>query len=453
MSKDLIEDIKRPKRSLQDVLPTVRETNFSEPKPRPQSLRQLVDQTQASVRRRRHWGRWLVVSVVIILPIGYFISTTFGQAIITITPRQVPITVSGLYRAVSLPSGTASSTELGFQTMTVKASESTTVPAGEIKPVSERASGTIVVTNRYSKTSQLLITNTRFEAPNGKIYRIHEAATLPGYTLTGATMTPGELTVKVTADQPGTGYNGAPATFTIPGFKGKPQFNTITAKLKIPFTGGFVGERRVISPSALLVAQSKLDEELKSRLLAEAGSQTPDEFVWYPKSVFWRVETINDNASSTKDSTITRQVELVVPIFSRLELSQTIARRMLPTYDGAPVLVDNLSSLELEPNNPIVDPETIKELIFSLSGEGTLVWQFDKTDLIRNLLGRDSRDYQSIFVKYPSIAGAKATFNPPWLLRFPNEATRIIIEMALTGSQASARISDTTNQPDITNGN
>ncbi len=443
MPKDLIEDIKRPKRSLQDVLPAVRIVAEERAKPQPQP--------QVSSRRRHHWGRWLIVILIILLPIAYFISTTFGQATVTITPRQAPITVSGLYRAVSLPSGAASSTVLGFQTMTVKAKESSTVPAGEVKSVSERANGTITVTNRYSKTPQLLIANTRFEASNGKIYRIREATTIPGYTLTGATMVPGEFVVKVVADQPGPEYNGLPATFTIPGFKGKPQFNTITAKSKTPFAGGFVGERRVISPNDLLTAQTKLDKELKDRLLAEAGSQTPDEFVWYPQSVFWRAETVN--ASSTKEATLTRQVELVVPIFSRLELSQALARRTLSDYDGAPVFVENLSSLELEPNNLAVDPETTKELIFSLSGTGTLVWQFDKTNLLQDLLGRDSGDYQSIFVKYPSIAGAKATFNPPWLLRFPNEARRIIIETDLTGSQASAKISDTTNQPDITNGN
>ncbi len=462
MPKDLIEDIKRPKRSLQDVLPAVRviadeapkpirENNFSEPRPRPQPQPQSQPQAPARPRRRRRWLRWVILIIVILLPIAYFVSATFGQATVTVTPRQAPITVSGLYRAVSLPSGTASSTVLGFQTMTVRATESTTVPAGEVKPVSEKASGMIVITNRYSKTPQKLIANTRFETANGKIYRIPVAVTVPGYTLTGATMTPGEITVKVTADQPGDTYNGTPTTLTLPGFKGKPQFNTITARAKTPMTGGFVGERRVVAPTALTAAQTKLDQELKNRLLAEATSQTLDEFVWYPKSVFWRVETVN--ASSTSETTLTRQVELVAPIFSRLELSQVLARRSLPNYDGTPALIDNLSSLELDPSQEGVDPTTAKELIFSLSGSGILTWQFDKTALVRDLLGRDASDYQSIFVKYPSIAGAKATFNPPWLFRFPKEAKRIIIETALTESEPSAKITDTTNQPDTTNGN
>ena len=209
MPKDLIEDIKRPKRSLQDVLPAVRviadeapkpirENNFSEPRPRPQPQPQSQPQAPARPRRRRRWLRWVILIIVILLPIAYFVSATFGQATVTVTPRQAPITVSGLYRAVSLPSGTASSTVLGFQTMTVRATESTTVPAGEVKPVSEKASGMIVITNRYSKTPQKLIANTRFETANGKIYRIPVAVTVPGYTLTGATMTPGEITVNVT---------------------------------------------------------------------------------------------------------------------------------------------------------------------------------------------------------------------------------------------------------------
>jgi len=52
------------------------------------------------------------------------------------------------------------------------------------------------------------VANTRFADPNGKIFRISKAITVPAK---------GTLVVTLTADQAGASYNIGPSTFSIPG--------------------------------------------------------------------------------------------------------------------------------------------------------------------------------------------------------------------------------------------
>mgnify|MGYP001571330511 FL=1 len=462
MAKDLIEDIKRPKRSLQDVLPA---TTPATSKPAdPVILRAQYGRSRPSRTGRHRWSIILLIILVVAIVVIYFVSITFGQAIVTVTVRRSPLTVSGTYRTVNLPNETASSTVLGFQTMVVQGRESITVPAGEAVAVSERASGKIVITNRHSQKAERLVTNTRFESLDGKIYRIQTPILIPGYTLVGGAIKPGELTVKVVADQLGPNYNGTPATFTIPGFKNDSRFKTITARAEGAFAGGFIGERRVVSDAVRLTAETELLRRLKERLLAEAVGQSLDDYVWYPSNVFWRLGLPDGEAGVASTTNVltgqkvllSRQAELVVPIFSRAELSQVLARRLLPTYDGAPILFEDLEQLAFQALGTSSDPQQLIEFNFTLAGEGDLVCQFDQLALVNDLLGRSRRDYQTVFVKYPNIISSMVTFKPPWLTRFPADPKRISLsadKAGLTAEIPPAKMSATTNQRDIPNGN
>ena len=112
-----------------------------------------------------------------------------------------------------------------------------------------------------------LVTNTRFESADGKIFKIKDSAVVPGYTLDGTKKIPGVTTAEVYADQPGEGYNKAPGKFSIPGFKDSPEYTTIYAQSTETFVGGFNGKRFKIEDSELQTAQQALQTELRNSLL------------------------------------------------------------------------------------------------------------------------------------------------------------------------------------------
>ena len=69
--------------------------------------------------------------------------------------------------------------------------------------IKTEASGKIVVYNNYSTAGQKLIKDTRFETPNGLIFRIKDAVTVPGKKTVGGETVPGSLEVTVYADKEG----------------------------------------------------------------------------------------------------------------------------------------------------------------------------------------------------------------------------------------------------------
>ncbi len=159
-------------------------------------------------------------------------------------------------------------------------------PASGEENASIKAGGTIVVYNNSGKADQKLVKNTRFETPEGKIYRIPNDITVPGQKTVSGALVPGSVETSVVADQAGAEYNIDLSDFTIPGFKGDPKFTTIYARSKTPMIGGFVGIRRKVSDTDLAAANTTLQTSLKTELMNQAKAQVPPDFIIYPNLVY-----------------------------------------------------------------------------------------------------------------------------------------------------------------------
>ncbi|MBI2100405.1 MAG: hypothetical protein HYT47_00030 [Candidatus Vogelbacteria bacterium] len=417
MSKELIQDIKQPKRRLAEVLPAA--GRAARPRPRD--------------RRRRTTG-WLIITVLIIfLPLVYFVSQSFAEAVVTVKPKQAVLTLDDTLRAVTRPSDDLTRPEapIGYETMTVQATDSVTVTAGEKKAVSLRASGQITVFNRYSSRPQKLIANTRFEAASGKIYRIKDEIMVPGYEFVDGKLKPGELAVTVYADKPGAEYNGEVKDLTIPGFKGEARYDKITARGLAAMAGGFVGERLTVSDPAKEAAEQELRSRLEHSLAEEARAALPDGFLTFPEARFIKFQSrVKEGLTGSSNLTLELEGELTTLIFSRQELSRSLAARRLADYDGAEVAVINFDELTVRLfDRDSFDPVTSREARLHFIGEARLVWQFELATLKRALAGASKNDYQAVFLKFPSIASAEVSIQPPWLKRFPADPSKITVRV------------------------
>ncbi|MEK7494409.1 MAG: hypothetical protein AAB615_00895, partial [Patescibacteria group bacterium] len=146
---------------------------------------------------------------------------------------------------------------------------------------SQKARGTVIISNSFSAEPQSLVATTRFETSDGKIFRLADSVTVPG--MSGE---PGIVEASVIADQAGEEYNIDPTTFTIPGFKGSPKFEKFSAKSVKKMQGG--GN----SGSSLAVI-SKTDIE---KAEAQAKAQAKQQFLDGYKSELGGKEKILDEA-------------------------------------------------------------------------------------------------------------------------------------------------------------
>jgi hypothetical protein len=346
----------------------------------------------------------------------------FSGATLSYTPRSAAL-------AYDSEVFTARKTgEVGLLYSVVKLSEerSASIPASGEQEIERKASGTIVVYNNASTESQRLIENTRFESPDGKVYRIRDGITIPGRS--GST--PGSLEVTVYADEPGEDFNISLVDFTVPGLKGTSRYETIYARSKTPMTGGFVGVEKVVSEADLAKAENELKTLLSQELYAEAQAEVPKDFILFPplsSIVFEEITQVGSNTTNTAN--INLKANLYGVMFKKSGFARELSKNKATVSPEERVELKSYDSLEVA----FVDTApaallSASEVSFEVSGLTELLWLTDEAALKSDLAGRSKGDISVILSSYPTIANASATVRPFWKSAFPNEAGKISIK-------------------------
>lgn len=135
-----------------------------------------------------------------------------------------------------------------------------------------KARGTIRIYNDFSQSSQPLVATTRFEAPDGKIFRLVQSVVVPGVNEKDGKRERGMIEATVVADLAGPEFNIGATRFTIPGFKGSQKYEKFTAESTQSFAGGSVSgttDQKVVSLDDKARAAAKASEEIKAYVLNE----------------------------------------------------------------------------------------------------------------------------------------------------------------------------------------
>lgn len=378
-------------------------------------------------RRARHLWKWALLVIVVCGGAGVLLSTVFAGATVTVYAKratvQAPETLSARLNA---PLGV-----LDFELETVSSSATTTVPATGTQQVSRQASGVITVSNTYSSASQRLIANTRFEAPDGKIYRIRDSVTVPG----GSAQNPGTVTAIVYADSPGAEYNRTDSTnFTIPGFKGDPRFTKITGKSSGALSGGFVGQEPAVAATELERARTELRQQLDATVRSSAASSIPEGYVAIPGTLEIIFGSLEQRAGENNTAVLTQTATAHTMAIRAADIAAAIARSKAEGYQGEAVLIEDVGTLGL--SMATTSKSTDETVTLRMSGSPTLVWQFDPNALKEALIGKDKKEFPSVISSFaPAIVCAEAApcgvvIRPFWQSSFPEDTKKITIRVA-----------------------
>lgn len=366
---------------------------------------------------------WVVVGAILAALLGLIVASFFEGAQVTVVPKSRTVTIDTEIRAVpDAPVG-----QLPYQTMKTERSLSQTLAAEGEARVERRASGIITIYNEFGTQSQRLIKNTRFEAPDGKIYRINDSVTVPGaIRKADGTLTPGTIDITVYADSPGADYNKEPAQFTIPGFKGDPRYATFSARSKTALSGGFSGVERVVAEADLVRAVEEIKQELGGALANALTQEMPEGYLLVPGSPrFSFDEPLRE--SQDEDVLLTVRGVIVAPIVRERDLASSISRLTIDDYEGEAVLFRDASmvGLSLKATSGIIgtDPITL-----AVTGTPTVVWQFDAEGLKADLAGKGRTIFETVIAGYkPEIVRAKASIRPFFSGSFPEKTERITV--------------------------
>ncbi len=360
-----------------------------------------------------------MVAVCTIL--GLLLSTVFAGASITIYPRTETVTLPATLQAQpNAPVGA-----LSYKTITMTRSSSVSVPAQGTQRVSRPATGIITISNNYSTASQRLIPNTRFEASDGKMYKIRDAVVVPGMT-NGKT---GTVSVPIYASSPGPDYNkAAGAVFTIPGFKGDPRYAKFSAKSDDAIAGGFIGDEPAVASADLATAKTTLQQKLDAEVRAAATGEIPEGYVAVPGTLEVSFADLVQTPGSNKTATITQSATATGVIIRQTDLAGIIAKNEVDQYQGEAVLFGDVSEM----NMTLASTSKRQDgtITLALSGKATLIWQFDQNAILSALVGKNKAELQTVIQSFKSaVAKADVSIRPFWQGKFPSDAAKIKIKV------------------------
>lgn len=380
-------------------------------------------------QRKQSIGTLAFIGVILLIVIGGSLLTfVFNRATVTVTPKYEDITDLRKPITFALVGSDTSATVL-YTVATTSISKTKTLALSETKKVESKASGKIIIYNNYSTETQRLIKNTRFESPSGKIYRINQSVTVPGKKGD----TPGSVEVTVYADAVGAEYNSAPTDFTVPGFKGSPQYSAFYARSNGSITGGASGNVSLASLSDINAAKDELALELAREVKEALTKEKRDTYVGLYSAIDITYEDNEQELLQGVTATYQATATGYLMFAQGEELAASVAQTTRE-YKAEPVRLDDTDKLTYTRKN--TDRlNVVQSLEILTEGSPRVVFVTDTEALKNIVVGKKRSEFTSLMKSIDSIMGAEISFSPLWLSTFPDEISKISIIESLPKRQ------------------
>lgn len=378
---------------------------------------------------RRETSRYILWGGVVLalLVLGVIALIAFRPTKVTVLPRSHSVLLDETARFIAYPAGEAAAGILSYTVEVSTFEDSEIMPAQGIERVEDRASGTITVYNEYSSAPVKLLKNTRFETPQGLIFKVPAEVVVPGKK--GAVA--GQISVTVIADKAGEQYNVAPVEkFTLPGLRSTPSmYAKVYARSTSAMTGGFAGERPAASPAALEAAQTKIRNSLEGKARAAATENTDETtFAFFGLA---RITFENLPPTTEKDNKvrIRTRARMELPLFPADRFAYVIGESVSAEAESGAIVLVPGQGFSAQPVGTLGDNFATSPLNFTLRGTARLVWKIDAGELAKALAGRDEAAFQTIVEDFPGIEEAHARIEPFWKNTFPTDPSDIKVKV------------------------
>ncbi|MDP3402524.1 MAG: hypothetical protein Q8S35_01045 [bacterium] len=360
-------------------------------------------------------GTAIVAAIIILGSIGALFAFSGAEVNVTATENQTA--VAGEFLA------TGSAGDLPFEILTVEKVASVDVESEGTETVNQSAQGTLTIENKQTVPQQL-IKNTRFETPDGLIFRIRDSVTVPA-SKGGA---PGTLVTTVYADAAGENYNVGPTTFTLPGLKGGATFTQVTARSTEAMKGGFAGTRPSVKAATRDAKAQEIRTKLGSDIDAAIAEAVPEGYILVPGASRVTYEPQPDQAGAKNSVQISEKAIANIVVFPKAALARSIAYQVVGSYSGQPISIEDASGLTLTPVGDLPVPG-IDEFAFSLAGNTKVLWSVDPAKIASAVAGKSSAQAETVLAGYPEVERATFVLRPFWNRSFPADPAKIKVSV------------------------
>ncbi len=356
--------------------------------------------------------------IILLLPGIYVAYTVLPEASVKITTQKMDwdynatLTVDKAALALNLETK-----KIPGQIFSQKKNGQLTFPATGEKNLNKKATGNITIYNNHSSAPQSLVASTRFESPDGKIFRLVEAVTVPGAAVNDGKVTPSSITAKVIADRGGESYNiGSVEKWTIPGFKHTSKEKTFYGVSTETMRGGFTGKSAYPTDEDIKSAKEKSALTLEDGLKNLIKNEIPAGFKFVEDSSKFTIskQTVNTDINEQNEFSIFTEAEISIMAFRESDINEVINSN----------IKKELSS-DLKPKTfTLVYGEgkfdSVKGILtLPVTYKAKLEYPIDTEKLKGTLVGKSELELKALLFSIPGLASANISFWPFWVDRVP----------------------------------
>ncbi len=389
--------------------------------------------------RRKFTGAVVVLALILLLwGSVWFVNTFFGTATINLQFKKTSWEYIHSFVAdtsVATTSTIVKNYTLPGQLFTSPINYVLPSPASGMKMVSEKATGIITIHNGYSSAAQPLVAGTRFQTPDGKIFRLTNQVLVPGAEIQDGKIVSSSLQAAIVADAPGPAYNLGPISrLTIPGFKGSPKYDVFYGELARATTGGFVGNKAVPTAADIQQGKDKMVAILQTTLESNLRARYPDDLVWLDAARKFKISklTVNENTTNGNFSVFGEASASIIG-FREQDLRSFL--------NSVAISGDNnfiLNDIHIRYSSVAVSSAGDR-LTFAASASGTLTTNFSPDDFRAKVADHTVDEARFMVSQLPGLTEGKISVWPawpgffrsllPWLDHTPSDRNRIHVSI------------------------
>lgn len=301
------------------------------------------------------------------------------------------------------------------------------------KQMSHKATGVITIFNSYSSRPQRLVKNTRFVAPNGKVFRLVQNVVVPGAAILQGKFVSASIDAPVVADAAGADYNIGPVSkFTIAGFAGTPKYNGFYASSSLAMAGGIIGLAGYPTADDIKRHEPDAIKSLKDNIDSFLYSGISPSFKVIDGSEQFNIlkETISDIADKDGNFSIFIDAQSSVVVFKEsdmVELMRDLANKTLnPNGDQS----HNFDIKDYKIDYGTGRPDLYQgQMSFAPTFSGTF-WQSISADSFKQrALSKNESELKSLVDSLANVQKATVSFWPFWVKSVPGDPNRVKVEV------------------------
>jgi len=389
---------------------------------------------QAQTKRKKLAKRVLIFVLLAFAASGglaYGVVAFFSSVTVTFVVEEFPLryeeTITG---SASVFDVDAAKRAIPAEMFSVEKNETRLFPAHGEEYVERKARGVITVYNAHSSSPQHLVATTRLATPDGKIFRLDRAITVPGAKIEDGNIIPSSIDVSVTADKPGEEYNIGPvAKFTIPGFFGTARHEGFYGSSFKSMAGGFMGRIAVPTSEDIALAKTETTSGLKEGVYAFLINQIPEEFTVLDSAVLFETVrvSVNTNTNADKEFSVTVSGKISAVAFRESDIKAL----MTDVFNSAPEVVRKGHNMSLKHSSinygGAVADFAKKQISIDMNFNGLFWSPPDANEIAEAIRGKKESEIRAIVYGVPLVEKIKVAFWPRFVKAAPSDISRVHI--------------------------